>query len=300
MSESPIVFICFNRYEVTKKTFKKIRLYKPKKLYLIMDYPRENNKKDKENNQLIKTFFEKKIDWSCEVIKDYSKKNLGLKKRITTGLNKVFEKENKAIILEDDCYPHEDFFYFCNEMLGRYSGNSKIMFITGNNFQNKNEVYKSDYYFSKYTHIWGWASWRDTWKKVIFDDNYWKYKFENNIKFENFVHHVEEYEYWKKFYYQVLKNNLQSWSIYLLFSIWENNGLTVTPNQNLIKNLGLNEGTNMKNFINITKFKKTRINKPLNHNNIFEQNVDKDLKVFRKIYKPSLFSKIFNRIMNFK
>jgi|TARA_B100001093_G_scaffold518081_1_gene601740 hypothetical protein len=299
MSETPIVFICFNRYETTIKTFEKIRFYKPKKLYLIIDYPRKNNKKDEENNNQIKIFFEKKIDWSCEVIRDYSKVNLGLKKRIITGLNKVFEIEKKAIILEDDCYPHNDFFYFCDLMLERYFENKKIMFITGNNFQDKNEVYKSDYYFSKYTHIWGWATWRDTWKKIIFDDSYWKSKFENNIKFDNFVHHDEEYEYWKKFYYLVTQDKLQSWSLYLLFSIWENNGLTVTPNQNLIKNLGLNEGTNMKNFINITKFEKNPLKKPLNNNTVFEQNVDKDLNVFRKIYKPSLLSKIFNYIKSF-
>ena len=45
----------------------------------------------------------------------------------------------------------------------------------------------------------GLGAWRDTWKKVIFDDNYWQIKFENNTKFENFVHHDEEYEYWKNF-----------------------------------------------------------------------------------------------------
>ena len=289
MSETPIAFISFNRFEITKKTFDKIRLCKPKKLYLIMDYPRKNNKKDEENYKQIRILFEKKIDWSCEVIRDYSKTNLGLKKRIITGLDNVFKKENKAIILEDDCYPHQDFFYFCNQMLERYSENNKIMFVTGNNFQDEIGIYKSDYYFSKYSHIWGWGSWRDTWKT----------KFENDTKFKYFVHIDEEYEYWKKFYYQVINNNLQSWSIYLLFSIWENNGLTVTPNQNLIKNLGLKEGTNMKNFDNITKYKKVRLNKPLNHNNIIEQNVDKDLKVFRKIYKPSLLNKIFNRITNF-
>ena len=38
----------------------------------------------------------------------------------------------------------------------------------------------------------------------------------------------------------------------------------------------------MKNFVNIAKCKKTRLNKPLNHNNVFEQNVDKDLKVLEK------------------
>ena len=42
----------------------------------------------------------------------YSKKNLGLKKRIISGLNEVFKENKNAIVLEEDCLPHEDFFFF--------------------------------------------------------------------------------------------------------------------------------------------------------------------------------------------
>ena len=49
-------------------------------------------------------------------------------------------------------------------------------------------------------------------------------------------------------YYSVLNNKLNSWAIYLLFSIWNNKGLTVTPKINLIKNLGLSSGTNTNNL----------------------------------------------------
>jgi hypothetical protein len=299
MFDIPVTFICFNRFDIAKKTFNKIKKIKPKKLYLIMDYPRDNNELDILNCNQIKKFFETEINWECSLTKDYAKKNLGLKKRIISGLNFVYSKEIKTIVLEDDCYPHDDFFYFCKEMLDRYENEKNISFITGNNFQDEKEINISDYYFSKYSHIWGWASWRDTWKKIIFDDGYWVSKFKNNIKFKYFSHSKAEYEYWKKFFYSVLDNKLQSWSIYLLFTLWDTGGLTVTPNINLIENLDLEHGTNTKNIFYSKKISFKNINKPLKINNTIKQNIEKDSKVFCNVYSPGFIKKINNKLRNF-
>ena len=38
------------------------------------------------------------------------------------------------------------------------------MHIGGTNFQFGKERTKYSYYFSRYTHLWGWASWRRAWK----------------------------------------------------------------------------------------------------------------------------------------
>ena len=43
-----------------------------------------------------------KINQKQKINKIYSDKNLGLRQRIITGLNKVFQKKNKLLILEDD------------------------------------------------------------------------------------------------------------------------------------------------------------------------------------------------------
>ena len=53
-----------------------------------------------------------KGDWPCEVIKNYSDINLGCGPRVSSGIEWVFQTVEEAIIVEDDCLPHQDFFYF--------------------------------------------------------------------------------------------------------------------------------------------------------------------------------------------
>ena len=48
---------------------------------------------------------EDNVSWNCNLIKIYSDLNLGCAKRIQSGLDKVFENEKYAIILEDDTTP---------------------------------------------------------------------------------------------------------------------------------------------------------------------------------------------------
>jgi hypothetical protein len=71
----------------------------------------------------------------------------------------------EAIILEDDCLPHTDFFRFCEEMLERYRGDSRFGCISGTNFDPPNRRTEYSYYFSQLGGIWGWATWRAAWRK---------------------------------------------------------------------------------------------------------------------------------------
>ena len=292
MFKVPIVYVCFNRPKLTNKTFKCIKKIKPSKLFLILDGPRKNNKQDKINCLKVKKIIQN-INWKCKVYKNFSKENLGLKNRFFTGLDWVFNIANEAIILEDDCLPHDDFFYFCEAMLKKYKNSNKVKFITGNNFQDQKKTDKisEDYYFSKYSHIWGWATWKKTWYDVKREDNYWKNKIFNS-DFDMMKSTAKEKKYWKNMYKSVLNNKLNSWAIYLLFSIWKNKGLTITPKINLIKNLGLSRGTNTKNLDIKLDISNKNLNKPLKHPNIINVNFKKDLYVFNTIYNKNFFNRL--------
>ena len=43
---TPVLFLIFNRPDITKKAFNEIRKAKPQKLFLAADGPRENNVND--------------------------------------------------------------------------------------------------------------------------------------------------------------------------------------------------------------------------------------------------------------
>jgi hypothetical protein len=97
-----VALVIFNRPDTTERVFAEIAKAKPKKLFVIADGPREGVRGDTEKCALSREVIDR-VDWDCEVHKNYSDVNLGCGKRPVTGISWVFEKVDKAIILEDDC-----------------------------------------------------------------------------------------------------------------------------------------------------------------------------------------------------
>jgi hypothetical protein len=236
--ETPVVFIVFNRPLHTQITFEAIRLIRPTTLFLVADGPRVGNFEDQERCKKVKDIITK-IDWPTKVYQIFSESNLGCKKRIITGLNYVFDIVDSAIILEDDCLPHPDFFDYCSELLIKYSDNNIISMISGNNFQGNTRRGDYSYYFSRYAHVWGWATWKRSWLKnnSIIDfwpkykkSNEWKYFFKDNL----------QKKYWENIFNMVYEKRFETtWDYPWIASIWYNGGLTITPNVNLVTNIGI-------------------------------------------------------------
>lgn len=160
--KAPIVLITFNRPLLTKQVFNVISKAKPSVLFLISDGPRNGAERKlvEETRQIISL-----IDWPCKVFRKYSDVNLGCKISVSSGLDWVFSRADRAIILEDDCVPDPSFFTFCDDLLDKYEDNPKIMHITGSFLLGNNSVSKDSYYFSHFTSVWGWATWRRAWTK---------------------------------------------------------------------------------------------------------------------------------------
>ena len=158
--KAPVALFIFKRSEQTARVFDAIRQSKPARLYLIADGPRDAD--ETEICRKVRAIVGQ-VDWDCEVKRNYAETNLGLRDRIISGLDWVFEQEERAIILEDDCLPHPSFFRFCEELLEHYQADPHVMHISGNNFLKGRNISSASYYFSKYAHIWGWATWRRAW-----------------------------------------------------------------------------------------------------------------------------------------
>ena len=110
---TPVAFLIFNRPDLTQIVFEAIAKAKPKKLFVVADGPRfpEEAEKCEQARAVID-----RIDWECEVFKNFSDKNLGCGRRISSGIDWVFSSVDEAIILEDDCLPVESFFSFCEDV----------------------------------------------------------------------------------------------------------------------------------------------------------------------------------------
>ena len=147
--KTAVVFCVFKNFDSTKQVFAKIREAKPPKLYIVADAARDRVEGEKEKVEEVRRYIEEHIDWECEVLKNYAESNMGCGRRISSGLDWVFEREEQAIIVEDDCVPELSFFQYCQEMLEYYKDDDRILMVSGNNPYSANYHGKHDYYFSK-------------------------------------------------------------------------------------------------------------------------------------------------------
>ncbi len=235
----PIVFLIFNRPELTRKVFSIIRMVQPRRLFIVADGPRLERPGEISKCQEARKIIDK-VDWECDVKINISDQNLGCKMRIFTGLSWVFNYVDKAIILEDDCLPNYTFFLFCEELLNYYQNNKEIMAINGQNIQFGRRRSFYSYYFSKYFHTWGWATWRRAWQTFDIDMRAWPSFYENG-GLSKIVSSPREIAYWKKIFELSYQNKIDSWGYPWFFNCWLHNFCVVTPEVNLVSNIGFGE-----------------------------------------------------------
>lgn len=233
---TPILLIGFNRPDLIERVFSQIRLVKPEKLYLAVDGARNKNEEIKVN--LVKDII-KLIDWECEVKTLFADKNYGCNLGPVRAMNWFFQNEEMGIILEDDVLADESFFYYCQELLEKYKCNKKIGSISGNNFQFGIKNGKGDYYFSKYSHSCGWATWRRSWN--LFDIKIKDYeKFKEIVLNKVFNKYIDKL-YWKLIFSEIVDGTIDSaWDYQWNWMMWKNKMLGIIPNNNLVKNIGFN------------------------------------------------------------
>jgi hypothetical protein len=229
------------------------------------------------------------------VLTNYADRNLGLKRRVETGLDWAFGLVDEAIILEDDCHPHATFFGFCADLLARYRDEPRVTTVSGSNFGHGADVAAS-YFFSRYPLIWGWATWARAWQHYspdladwperracgwldeLFDDpyavQYWTYIFGERRAFAD------------------------TWDAGWLYGSWTSGGLAAVSRRNLVTNVGYGDhATNTKTdhsglFADIPA---VGADLPLRHPPRIERNVKADAFLEDVMFSGNL-RRLFDRI----
>jgi hypothetical protein len=285
---APVTFIIFNRPDTTKIVFEEIRKAKPAKFLIIADGPRGNRAGEREKCEQTRAIVEK-IDWECEVLRNYSDINMGCKNRVSSGLDWVFENVEESIILEDDCLPEPSFFRYCQELLERYRDDKRVMVISGDNmlFDKNNQEYS--YYFTKYVHIWGWATWRRAWNMYDVKIKLWP-EIKGKGLLEDTVDKFNLIE-WEKNFDRVYANQFDTWDHQWVLTIWIQSGLSIAPGKNLISNIGFCENATHTFGDSIYANMKTEpMNFPLTHPPYMIKNLKNDKLEDLNIFKDSKYS----------
>lgn len=297
--KTPVVLILFKRADTTRKVFDVIRQAKPEKLFLIADGPRANHSDDVISCQETRSVVSE-VDWDCSVLKNFSDVNMGLKDRVSSGLNWVFDTVDRAIILEDDCVPDLSFFQFCEELLEQYQHDERVMMLTGTNILGQWKSDQQSYHFSYYASCWGWATWKRAWQFYDINMKLWPLpEAQNSIR--NIIANEEQYLICKGFFDAVYSNRVNSWAYRWFFSRLLQSGLVISPSQNLISNIGFSqEGTNTKqDKKGVANLSTCPISFPLKDPCGVVVDREYDRLRYEKTWKKSIVEKLKKRIKQF-
>jgi hypothetical protein len=285
---TPVALFAFNRPETTARVFGAIREARPRNLFLICDGPRPESPHECD---AVRSILEG-VDWPCDVRTNFAAENMGCGPRMISGISWVFSQAPEAIILEDDCLPSPSFFQFASEMLTRYRNDSRVMMVAGGNGVFHKIDYKYSYTFGHSVGVWGWATWASAWER--YDESITEWPGLRQTRWlSEILKDKRQVSFWREMFDRVYAGE-GTWDWQWVFSIWVNDGLSIIPSRNLVKNIGFGPGATsgateeipwLKEIVSIPL---CEMDFPLTHPRRIKPDRKVDTVMFEKAFAPQL------------
>jgi len=235
MVESPVLLITFANPEYTRKTFEAIKKAEPKILYFYSNKAREDNSDELFRNNTVRELIEE-IDWDCEVKTFFRDEYVDVYTSLWGAIDWIFENEEQAIIFEDDCVPSQAYFDFCDQLLPKFKDDLRVWVISGNNFIEGYNPNGYDYIFSRFPFMYGWATWKSRWDKVLREgipfDEMKDYRLYKQL-------FVSDYAAKQREYLAEATRYSNAWDYVLHSTMNCNGGMGIVPVINLVSNIGV-------------------------------------------------------------
>lgn len=233
----PVLLIGFNRPDQTKQVIDRLVGIGATNVYVAIDGPRKGNDLDLHQCLEVQRIVDS-APWPGSVTKNYRTTNYGCRRGVSEAISWFFEHENEGIILEDDCLPDDTFFEYCRQLLNAFRENPRIGMVSGSTFFPFPEQGSPSYTFTRYPHIWGWATWKRAWD--LYDDELASWGGPESLDIldaasggsRSFV------RFWKRLLGSVYSGEIDTWDYVWSYSFWRAGFLSVSPGVNMITNIG--------------------------------------------------------------
>lgn len=232
---APVCLFAFNRPDHTALTLRALAaspLAERTALIAYLDGPRtqEEEQRVAETRKVIES-----QTGFASVTLHARDENAGLARSIQEGVTATMQSYGKAIVVEDDIVTSPAFLTYMNHALDRYQDDLRVWHIAGFNEDLPVLLEKRGAVFWRFMSCWGWASWADRWQHFERDP-------------EKLVHQFSDEEIHRfnlngaeNFWGQVLGNvtgELRTWAIFWYATIFQNDGLCLSPCQSFAENIG--------------------------------------------------------------
>lgn len=237
---APVLLIAFNRVKHFQRTLDALAQSDGSRnsdIYVYVDG--SDNDADAQAGDEISEYAKSQQDAfkSLEVVR--RPHNLGLAANITQAISEIVGRYGRIIVLEDDIVVSKGFLNYMNAALNHYEAEPKVWHISA--FTMKNDTSRpNDSFAWRFMNCWGWATWADRWAHFSKDPqkmlSTWTPEMISRFCLEGSARPV-----WRQ-----VRNNcyrkMNTWAVFWYATIFENDGLCVTPFFSHAMNIGL-DGT---------------------------------------------------------
>lgn len=286
----PVLLVVYRRPSETRRVLEAIAAVEPRRLYVAADGPATSA--DRQACRETRVVVDR-ISWKCDVSRDFSDENLGLNQRMVSAIDWVFKEHDSAIILEDDCLPHPQFFSFCASMLDRYRQATGVVHVSGECYRRSRRDDYS-YFFSKYPLAWGWATWRRAWSLFDMHIGTWP-QAKTRPEAESLFESEDERAYWVSTFDLLHREQAigqtMSWD-YAWYCACMINGLSIHPAVNLVSNIGSGPlASHTHDLGNLSDRRTEPLDEPLRHPQHIVRDRQADLDTFDRRFPGALLKR---------
>jgi GR25 family glycosyltransferase involved in LPS biosynthesis len=238
--KAPVLVIGFSRPDLLSASLQKL-VGSGRPVYIAIDGPRNQSDVEAVNKcrELARNF----SDSNCafQTVKLLIREtNYGCKVGVRSAIDWIFEHEEQAIILEDDIDFADEFLVTMDSWLHLFRSRKDIFHLNGYN-PLPIDLEPDVAYLSRYTHVWGWATWKDRW--AFYDRDLIKWDSKELRTLPGLIGQDLSdafFEYWSM-QVALCQNGLDTWDVQWLFSQWLYGGFALTPGSRLTGNRGFDK-----------------------------------------------------------
>ena len=227
-----IAVLAYNRPKHLKRVIDAILKQKIKSINVYIDGPADKKILDNQKKifKLLKNYKSKIL---INLIKQ--PKNNGLAFSVTNAVTSELKINDAVILLEDDCVPLSGFFDYMFSGLKKYRSSKNVRSICSyNNLETKSD----DAFFLKRFNPWGWATWKDRWKKHNFEIKNTITQIKNNGTIDSLPLDLKSYSENS----EIINGTQDIWSLSWTLTHYLDNSLILYPSHSYIENIGF-DGT---------------------------------------------------------
>ncbi len=243
---APILVIAYNRFDLFKQNFDALKIAREREFVFSIDGPKNPNDII-QRNQILNLI--KSSDWLSNYQIIDRTGNLGLRFHIPSALNEIFVIHDRVIVIEEDCVLNENFFNFMDYCLEFFAETRYVWHISGYNAVPSKLLINTviPFRLSNFPKSYAWGTWKDRW--VHYNDTIDLASMFHPLKRSHLVKisgGIIGYLSWLIEFKNAKDGIIDTWAYRWLFSIWMSNGLSISPNVNLVNYIGEEKGTNVR------------------------------------------------------